>query len=160
MEQIGKTWITYLNRVTLHLFAHSIDIFGQLSLCLECWETLVQWRPSPNARLFRTCKLMWYNQHWHILPFPWGTLPGSVGDFLEAHSSCVQLHSDMSCVTSWTGLNEQFKRRLRVHHDTFTFILNAIEDPNFVSLCLLRCGLRLLVLLGWNFFFTQQLLAF
>ena len=43
--------------------------------------------------------------------------------------------------------NEQFKRRLRVNRDTFNFILNAIEDPNFVSLCLLCSGLHLLVLL-------------
>ena len=43
------------------------------------------------------------------------------------------------------GTNEQFKRRLRVNRDTFDFILNAVEDPNFVSFCLLRSGLRLLV---------------
>ena len=51
------------------------------------------------------------------------------------------------------GTNEQFKRRLRVNRDTFNFILNAIEDPNFVSFCLLRSGLRLLVLLWCHFFF-------
>ena len=30
------------------------------------------------------------------------------------------------------GTNEQFKRRLRVNRDTFDFILNAVEDPNFL----------------------------